>query len=308
MKHLRSRFGGSYLRFEDSRPLPVEEWELDTGEVKLTGLLWDGPGPTLVLLHGLNNNAWGWARVAGLLREDFRIVSVSLRGHGRSSAPETGYSLRQTTRDLEAVFHRFASGGAHVAGHSWGGKVASHFAATHPELVRSLVLADPVPPGGLNAVLRMLPGLVRHSMRLERGPFVTRQAWIDGASSVLFLGAWDDIDRRLWETSFDEQPDGAMRHHLPESAHEEILREAIGGDIREQMSGIACEVLVLRPTLTISFFPGETRAMQRGLRSVRMGRIAGDHTFIHTNPVDTAKAMRGFIGPLPSPLPGREGA
>lgn len=296
LNHLRSRFGGSYLQFEGSRPLPVEPWELDTGEVTLTGLLWDGPGPTIVLLHGLNNNAWGWARVAGLLRDDYRIVSVSLRGHGRSSAPAHGYSLEQTTRDLEAVFGRFVKDGAHLAGHSWGGKVASHFAATHAELVKSLTLADPVPPQGLNALLRTFPGLVRGSMRVERGPFATREAWLEGASRVLFLGAWDEIDRRLWETSFDERPDGTMVHRLPESAHEEILREAIGADISGKMSRIECEVLLLRPTLTVSFFPGEMASMCRGLSRVSTGRIAGDHTFVHTNPVDTAKAMRGFVG------------
>src|SRR5260370_1246772 len=44
---------------------------------------------TIVLVHGVNDQAGTWASVVPLLMKDFRIVAVDLPGHGES-APATG--------------------------------------------------------------------------------------------------------------------------------------------------------------------------------------------------------------------------
>ncbi|MBI5531441.1 MAG: alpha/beta hydrolase [Deltaproteobacteria bacterium] len=296
-------FGGNYLQIGDSRPFPCEPWSLELERIRLTGLQWAGVGTPLLLLHGLANNAWSWARVAGLLRRGHRIIAMSSRGHGRSTPLCEGYALSETVRDTIAVIEQVAGEPVHLAGHSWGGKIACAVAATRPDLVCTLMLADPVPASGLNAVIRGLPILVEAAMRAERGPYPSREAWEKAGPSVAFLQRWDDVDRKLWEASFDEQPDGSFVHRLPESAFDEILRGPIAQDISEMLPAIQCRVLLMRPTFTLSFLPFELRAMRAGLARLEEVRVRGDHTFIHSNPIDTAQAMRTFLGPSASDQP-----
>ena len=46
------------------------------------------------------------------------------------------------------------------------------------------------------------------------------------------------------------------------------------------------------------FMPLEVARMRRGFSRFEHVRIAGDHAFIHTNPIDTSAAMRRFLHAL----------
>ncbi len=288
-------FGGAYGLTPPGSALPDEELVVDTGVVSLQLLHWPGQGPCLVLLHGLNNNAWAWARAASQLRRGRRVLSVSLRGHGASSAPAHGYALQTTTQDLVSLLDTMSIDRVHLAGHSWGGKVACHLAATIPDRIASLVLADPAPPRDLNRVIRSVPWLVDASLRPERRPFSSRAAWERAMSTVSYLLVGDEIDHRLWQASYVEQGDGSMLHTLPESAYREILEQTLAQDIRPLLRRITCPALLMLPTFTLSFLPGELRAWRQGLAQLDVVRIRGDHTFIHTNAIDTAAAMERFL-------------
>lgn len=297
-------FRGSWGRIEPLSGPPPERLTLPAGDVTLSGLRWPGPcagGPAapLLLLHGLNNNAWIWARVADRLQDEREVVALSLRGHGRSSAPAHGYALDATTADVCAALDglRPPGGGGPVilAGHSWGGKVACHLAARHPGRVAALILADPVLPQGLNRLLVRFPGLVLAAFEAERGPFGSLQELEAGARRLLYLQRGDEPDRRLWGESFCAQPDGSYLHHLPDSAFREIVLQALAEDITPLLGAIRCPVLLLRPTFTVSFLPGELAGLRRALPQLVERRVSGDHSFIHTNPLDTTREMREFL-------------
>jgi len=277
-----------------------EVGEAECGEVRLHCLRWRGAGPTLVLVHGLNNNAWIWARVAMALHAAGRdVLSVTLRGHGASSKPDVDYSLRATTRDLSALLDTLTQGPVDLAGHSWGGKVILHLAATAGERVHSLILADPALPQGLNPLLTRIPGLVRTAFEPERGPFGDRASLQAGARRVTYLRVGDEIDSRLWEDNFVEQSDGSFTHCLAEDHFIEILETTLAEDITPLLARVACPVLLLRPTLSVGFWPGELRPLRRGLgQRLSVDRVSGDHSFIHSNPLDTGQAMSRFLEEL----------
>ena len=46
-----------------------------------------GSGPLALLFHGISANAYVFLPLMTLLADRFRLVSVDLRGHGRSSKP-----------------------------------------------------------------------------------------------------------------------------------------------------------------------------------------------------------------------------
>jgi len=304
-QRLASRaFGGQYGHLDEVPLRWPAELSLELGHITLQALRFEPagvsppPAPTLLLVHGLNNCAWIWARVAMLLaeRQQRTVVSVSLRGHGGSDAPAAGYTLEQTSEDLSVAARALGLGAEpwDLAGHSWGGKVALHAAASgNLEGLRSLVLADPAAAQGLNALLR--PGLIRAAFQPERGPFGDRDSWEAAARHLVYLQRWDPVDQRLWEANFDRQPDGRYFHRLPDDAFDEIVAGPLKADIRPLLGELACPVLLLRPTFSVSFLPGETWPLRRGLGAqLARKRVPGDHGFIHSNPADTAAAMEQF--------------
>jgi len=102
-----------------------------------------GEGPDLVLLHGLaSDHAFWFLRFAPALRDRWRITLFDLRGHGHSDAPPTGYSTRDMAGDLDGLLDHLGLAGVHLAGHSFGGAIALHYAALRPDRVRSLAVID----------------------------------------------------------------------------------------------------------------------------------------------------------------------
>jgi pimeloyl-ACP methyl ester carboxylesterase len=106
-----------------------------------------GQGPDVVLIHGATANMafWYMSSLPALVKE-FRVTTYDMRGHGYSDVPPSGYSSVEMSADLSALLDHLKIERAHLVGHSFGGVVALHTAALHPERVASLVLADPEIP------------------------------------------------------------------------------------------------------------------------------------------------------------------
>jgi 3-oxoadipate enol-lactonase len=103
-----------------------------------------GDGPPVVLLHGLACGQRMWFHQILALRNRFRVVVYDQRGHGLTDAPAvpTDYSAAHLARDLAGVLDVLKIERAAVVGFSLGGGPALALAASRPERVSRLVLAD----------------------------------------------------------------------------------------------------------------------------------------------------------------------
>jgi pimeloyl-ACP methyl ester carboxylesterase len=116
-----------------------------------------GPGPDVLLLHGLGTNLAFWDRVAPLVRDRFRLVLVDLPGHGRSTVPEP-HSFDGDLAAVDAVRRTLDLRAPAVVGHSYGGMLAVALAADRPGSYRVAVNVDgtgfahPGTPAALRAV------------------------------------------------------------------------------------------------------------------------------------------------------------
>ncbi|WP_181686877.1 alpha/beta fold hydrolase [Halorhabdus salina] len=101
-----------------------------------------GDGPPVVLAHGVYEDA---LCRKPLLEEltDYDVIAYDARGHGRSSAPETGYEMDDRVTDLVGVLEALEIDTATLLGHSMGGDTVAATAAAHPDRVQALVLVDP---------------------------------------------------------------------------------------------------------------------------------------------------------------------
>jgi pimeloyl-ACP methyl ester carboxylesterase len=106
-------------------------------------IVFGGTGPPILLLHGLMGRASTWRPVARWLTRYGRVVGLDARGHGHS--PHRGGGWRTEDFVADAAELLTANEPAVVIGHSMGGLHAWCLAATHPELVRAVVVEDMAP-------------------------------------------------------------------------------------------------------------------------------------------------------------------
>lgn len=98
-----------------------------------------GDGPAVVLVHGITENATTWDPIVERLATSHRVVTLDLRGHGRSGTADS-YDLGAMAGDVVAVTNALALERPHLVGHSLGGAVVSAAGAALP--VSSVVNVD----------------------------------------------------------------------------------------------------------------------------------------------------------------------
>ena len=106
--------------------------------------------PVVVLVHGWVYASVGtWHHVIGPLAEQFRVIAVDLRNHGKSDRIRGRFEIEDACDETAAVLDTLDVSRATVVGYSMGGMVAQALAVRHPRLVGRLVLAGtaafPVP-------------------------------------------------------------------------------------------------------------------------------------------------------------------
>lgn len=98
----------------------------------------------VVLIHGLFGSYENLGVIARSLSEQFHIINIDVRNHGRSEHSEQmNYALM--TEDLAQTLDALGINHVALLGHSMGGKLAMAFALAYPERVTKLILADVAP-------------------------------------------------------------------------------------------------------------------------------------------------------------------
>jgi pimeloyl-ACP methyl ester carboxylesterase len=95
----------------------------------------------LLLLEGLGGDIPGWRRNIPRLAEHHRVIAYDFRGNGRSDKPHGPIQIQTLVDDTLGLLDHVGIASTHVYGQSMGGMVGIEMALTHPERVRSLVLA-----------------------------------------------------------------------------------------------------------------------------------------------------------------------
>jgi pimeloyl-ACP methyl ester carboxylesterase len=96
---------------------------------------------TLVLLEGMGGDIPGWRRNIPRLARRHRVIAYDFRGNGRSDKPDTTMTMATFVEDTVGLLDELEIPTTHLYGQSFGGMVAIELALTHPDRVRSLILA-----------------------------------------------------------------------------------------------------------------------------------------------------------------------
>ncbi|RIA47740.1 pimeloyl-ACP methyl ester carboxylesterase [Dichotomicrobium thermohalophilum] len=108
-----------------------------------------GEGRPVVLIHGLGTNSYTWHEVAPALAEQYRVVTIDLKGFGASEKPLEGpYTVRAQADLVQEVIDRKGLRDATLVGHSYGGGVSLLLALDDAKAPRQrisrLVLLDSI--------------------------------------------------------------------------------------------------------------------------------------------------------------------
>jgi pimeloyl-ACP methyl ester carboxylesterase len=102
-----------------------------------------GHGPLVLLSHGMGDNRSAYRFLAPLIAAaGYRVASVDLRGHGKSSTGWASYTHSDSAGDLMEVIRKLG-GPAAIVGQSFSGGVATIAAAKNPDLVTAIVEIGP---------------------------------------------------------------------------------------------------------------------------------------------------------------------
>ncbi|WP_327140403.1 alpha/beta fold hydrolase [Nocardia sp. NBC_01327] len=107
-------------------------------------------GSALILLPGSMCGPWEWRSTIEALRRDHTVYAVAFPGFDDAPAPaDTSDLIGRYTDEVVALISAQHLNKPIVIGHSIGGTIALHLAATHPDLLAAVVAVDglPVFPG-----------------------------------------------------------------------------------------------------------------------------------------------------------------
>lgn len=158
--------------------------------------------PPLVLLHGaggtIDDEVGGWAVLAPSFAEEYRVVLVEHRGHGRTNNPAGFMSFEQIGDDVAALVGQLGLERVHVAGISDGGVVALDLALRRPETTRSIVV--------LGGNYRVHDGVLAYGASLD--PDVIERAAPEAAAAFGARhdqgkepGSWKTLMRQIVENN-----------------------------------------------------------------------------------------------------------
>jgi pimeloyl-ACP methyl ester carboxylesterase len=168
-----------------------------------------GPGPAVMLVHGVGGNLAHWGRLAPLLQDRYRLIAIDLPSHGASTAP-ADYSFDHDLGAVDDVRQRLSLDRPALVGHSYGGMLAVSLGARRPGDYRVVVNID-----GLGFALDTDAGPESHAEELPQQASVNEgdAAWLEAEISreveeAASIGLHLDRDGEMVRRAFQLGDDG----------------------------------------------------------------------------------------------------
>ena len=289
--------------------------------VQLEVLEWGTHGEPIVLLGGLGATAHTFDEFAPKLAAFYHVYSITRRGFGRSSAPQTGYDADELGDDVLAIIDSLGLRRPVVAGHSIAGEELSSIGSRHPDKVSGLIYLD----AGADYAFYD-PSYGHATIDLNE---IVRQL-----DKIRIGSNTSPAERRAAMRSLSDTTLPALLTQLRWRLEQPIPRKGSGGPLMDHATraiflGQRKYTTIKGPVLAIFAEPGEAppgfdkdpamRAMvaevdsatakqvsafERGVPQARVVRIPrGNHFIYRTNEALVLQEMRSFIDRLPKTPP-----
>jgi pimeloyl-ACP methyl ester carboxylesterase len=202
---------------EPMRPWPgLERFSrtvaLQRSGLKLFAFVAGEPAPsTIVLLHGLGDEADSWRHLIEPLSAYGQVVAPDLPGFGRSDKPRRNYTIAFLCDAVVELLAQLGISNTILVGSSLGAMVAQTLALMQPAWLKGLVLIDGTllnQSQGINPMLLlfMLPGVGEwYYTRLRKNPLAAYETLrpyyreLDGLSPEEQRFLFQRVNQRVWD-------------------------------------------------------------------------------------------------------------
>lgn len=240
-----------------------------------------GEGPPMVFVHGWTLNLSYWDAQVAHFSEKYRIYSYDWRGMGKSSGAKSAFSMEQLGAQLEGFINAFGIKNPVVCGHSEGGAIAAQYAATHPDSLAALILADT----DLNNVAETITG----SLELVFTDFF---AWLELKKGVNpLVGMMPNLEKQLYSPVFVKTHSEFItlwREQFLSNSVEGVIHSLRAWDLRadlaRQFKKLSAPTLLLWGMEDVMIHLNQMQALQANLGGVsQLTTLAGSG---HMTPVE----------------------
>jgi pimeloyl-ACP methyl ester carboxylesterase len=191
-----------------------------------------GQGDPLLLLHGLGSSSRDWEPQICDFKDHFRLISLDLRGHGRSGKPPGPYSMELFAGDIASLLKEINAYPAQVLGISLGGMVTFQLALDFPNLVSKLVI--------VNSVAELKPRGIRDILSYWQRLIIIRLFGMEKMGQVLADRFFDKPGQEPLKEVFVRR---WSENHKP--SYRSALKAAYGWTILERLGEIKVPTLVV---------------------------------------------------------------
>ena len=101
-----------------------------------------GEGFPIIFLHGFGSKKESFMAQIPELSGHFKVITVDMRGAGKSSRPNYYYSMDMFADDVKGLMDYLKINIAHIVGFSFGGMIAQKFVLKYPSYVAKLILIN----------------------------------------------------------------------------------------------------------------------------------------------------------------------
>lgn len=246
-----------------------------------------GDGPCVVFVHGTGTHRLTFEPVLDAMAGGQALVTYDRRGFGGSGGPLAG-RMDQHADDLAALVRHLASGPATVVAQSGGAIVALQLAASHPELVHHLILAEPVVQLGRVPSFRVVAAMGalhgRRALGRREAAAAGFYRWASGRADG--TSSWDTVPEQ-WKTI-------ALRH--ADAVFREIRQMTIPIPSSRAIRSVSSPTTLVIGDIGQPVFHRTTRRVARLLRrSATVGMTDSGHLLAVDQPVAFARVVADAI-------------
>lgn len=209
----------------------------------------------VLFLHFSGGNLNMWEGIVPQFESRYDIIVPDLRGHGKSDKPLGGYHIDDMANDIYLLLGKLNVKHCHIVGSSMGAEVGLSLAASHPELVLSLLCEGALynefgEYGLFNGTEHEIQAKketwrTKLAEREER-VFKTKEEYIEEERAKLTQqGLWNEYFLAFFENNLQQMPNGDFAHCCLNHVRAEYVQNYWDVKFEEYYKKIECPVLFL---------------------------------------------------------------
>lgn len=287
----------------------MEKIRVKVNGTELEVIQYPNKGESIIFLHFSGGNMAQWNGVVPYFIDKYNVVTLDLRGHGKSEKSLNGYTLDNMALDIIEVMNELKIMKAHIVGSSLGGEIAVSLAANYPEKIQSVVAEGAIQSFfGKNGVMD-IPEEEIHNKKAE---LRSKRAL---KKNLEFSSIYEKIEAAklkyiqadiLWNLRFEEFElydsiqidDGKYTSCCPKWVIDEYLEDYWDIKFENYFNNIKCPVLMLpsEDEWEINEVKESIKNFQKQLNTSQVQVVnGGSHAYVALQyPLEFSNAIKNF--------------